>query len=262
MDMEAVKQIDFTLNGRIGGQMITPKTIGLHLFNTFNHEVEEFIAGSNHGQAKDVRVAIEEGSYRLAALIPLALASLVERDLQQLDRPDSLRAIDPKRASVIRKWQAQARKSEEFSVRIASVDAGHPPVVVSRASDFHTPDENEWVRVEEYVIGTLFDMGGTSQVNVHLRLPDGSQLVVSTSEQYLRDQQKNLLYRKVQARVRSEKNLKTGAQRNPQLLAIIGEAPSYDEAELNASIAKGTAAWADVPDAVAWVREQRGGERE
>lgn len=173
-----------------------------------------------------------------------------------------MRAIDPKRASVIRKWQSRARKSEDFSVRIASVDAGHPPVIVSRASDFHTPDENEWVRVEEYVIGTLVDMGGLSEINIHLRLRDNSQLVVATSEQYLRDQQKNLLYRKVQARVRSEKNRKTGAQRNLQLLSIIGEAPSYDEAELNVAVAKGTAAWADVPDAVAWVREQRGGARE
>jgi hypothetical protein len=41
-----------------------------------------------------------------------------------------------------------------------------------------------------------------------------------------------------------------------------GDAPSYDESELNAAIAKGTSAWADVPDAVAWVREQRGGARE
>jgi hypothetical protein len=35
-------------------------------------------------------------------------------------------------------------------------------------------------------------------------------------------------------------------------------APSYDEAELEAAIEKGTRAWADVPDAVAWVREMRG----
>jgi hypothetical protein len=81
------------------------KTIGLHLFNTFNHEVEEFIAGSNRGQAKDVRVSIEEGSYRLAARIPLVLAGAVERDLRRLGRQDALRAIDPKRASVIRRWQ-------------------------------------------------------------------------------------------------------------------------------------------------------------
>jgi len=35
-------------------------------------------------------------------------------------------------------------------------------------------------------------------------------------------------------------------------------APSYDEEELEAAIEKGTRAWADVPDSVAWVREIRG----
>ncbi len=35
-------------------------------------------------------------------------------------------------------------------------------------------------------------------------------------------------------------------------------APSYDEEELEAAIEKGSRAWADVPDAVAWVRELRG----
>jgi len=260
--MDAVKQIDFTLNGKVGGEKITPKTIGLHLFNRFNHEVEEFIAGSEHGQAKEVRVSVEDGSYKLVAFIPMLLANVVESDLQHLDRQDSLRDIDPKRASVIRKWQAQGKNIEDFSVRISSVDAAHPPVVVSRSSDFHTPDQNEWVQVEEYVVGTLVDMGGAAEVNIHLRLPDKRTIVVSTSEQYLRDQPKNYLYRKVQARILSEKNVKTGAYRNQQLLSIIGEAPSYDETELRTAIAKGTAAWADVPDAVAWVREQRGGGRE
>ena len=36
-------------------------------------------------------------------------------------------------------------------------------------------------------------------------------------------------------------------------------APSYDEEELEAFIEKGSRAWADVPDAAAWVRELRGG---
>jgi hypothetical protein len=35
-------------------------------------------------------------------------------------------------------------------------------------------------------------------------------------------------------------------------------APSYDEKEFEDAIEKGTRAWADVPDAVAWVRELRG----
>ena len=50
----------------------------------------------------------------------------------------------------------------------------------------------------------------------------------------------------------------TGELREVRLLAFVGEGPSYDEQELEVAIEKGTRAWADVPDSVAWVREQRG----
>ena len=39
-------------------------------------------------------------------------------------------------------------------------------------------------------------------------------------------------------------------------------APVYDEAALDRFAARGREAWRDVPDAVAWVRELRGGDDE
>ena len=38
----------------------------------------------------------------------------------------------------------------------------------------------------------------------------------------------------------------------------VSKKPSYDAKEIQACIKKGTKAWADVPDAVAWVRKMRG----
>ena len=259
MGMDSVKQIDFLLNGVIEGQPISPKTINLHLFNTFNHDVEEFIVGSGHDQAKDVHVSVEEGSYRFIAYVPFLLATIIEHDLQQLERQDSLGRIDAKRARVVSNWQTQAKKKGTFSIQISSNDLMSSPVIISGASDYHTQDENEWVRTEEYVIGTLFDMGGSSKVNVHLRLQNGNQIRLATSEQYLRNQEQNFLYRKVQVRVRSEKNVRTGISKNQELISILGEAPSYDETELKTAIKKGTTVWARVPDVGAWVREHRRG---
>jgi hypothetical protein len=42
--------------------------------------------------------------------------------------------------------------------------------------------------------------------------------------------------------------------------STLAEVPSYDEKELGELIKKGTKAWADVPNSVIWVREQRDGE--
>ena len=38
--------IEFVLHGKVEGQEITPRTIGLSQFNEFNLQVEQFISGS------------------------------------------------------------------------------------------------------------------------------------------------------------------------------------------------------------------------
>ena len=37
--------IEFVLHGKVEGQEITPRTIGLSQFNEFNQQVEQFISG-------------------------------------------------------------------------------------------------------------------------------------------------------------------------------------------------------------------------
>jgi len=260
--MNEEKKIRFTMKVKLEGLEMTPKSIDLHLLNRFNQEVEEFILGSERPQSKNIKVSIEEGPYVLNAIVPLVLAIGLERDIGSVGKQHVLQNVDPKRAAVISKWQHAAKKNSDYSVSIAASDTPLDPIVISHASDYHTPDQNEWVHVEEYVVGTLVDMGGATSPNVHLQLPGRQMLVISTSVQYLKEQQTNYLYRRVQARLSAEKNIKTGAYKNQRLMAIVGEAPSYNESELKAAIAKGTAAWADVPDAVAWVRELRGETRE
>lgn len=257
--MDTNGRLDFTLKGKVEGVEITPSTIGLHSFNRFNHDVEEFITGSERGQADNIRVAIEDGSYKLRAVIPAVLLVTLNRDLRMMERPDSLQNIDQRRANIVRRWQAQTRKNEDFNVTIASGDQNLKPVVISRSTDFHAPDQNDWVQMEEYVLGTITDMGGAAKANIHIKLADGRTLIAASSEEYLKSQSRNFLYHKAQVRIAAEKNVRTKELRNERLLAIIGEGPSYDAKEMDALIAKGTAAWDDVPDAVSWVREQRSG---
>jgi len=124
----------------------------------------------------------------------------------------------------------------------------------------HTPDQDEWVAVEKYVRGKVVDLGGSTMANVHLVLEaTGGTLIAKSTPDYLHDQRQNYLYRTVQVRIAAEQNIRSGKLRNERLIEFVGEAPSYDPSDLNAFIEAGTRAWADIPDAVAWVREQRGG---
>jgi len=261
MNSEQTKQpIYFTLTAKIDGREITPSNIGFSLFNAFNHEVEEFLAGSQKKvPTNDVRIGIEEGSYKLMVLLPVAVLSLIQPDLSRLQDEASLGNLDPRRASVVRKWQERAKKTD-FSVAINSPEKTFKPIRISKETDFHRPDQDEWVSVEKYLIGKIVDLGGATKTNVHILLDESGKIVtLASSEQYLHDQRQNYLYRKAQVRIAAKENIRTGEMRNIELISFIGETPSYDERELEDLISKGTKAWAEVANSVVWVREQRDG---
>ncbi|MGB8369731.1 MAG: hypothetical protein ACLPYZ_07530 [Limisphaerales bacterium] len=258
--MGTANQISFTLRAKVNQREVTPATIGLSLFNQFNSEVEAFLAGGQRRVPLDeVRLEIHDGSYKLLLILPALLAATLEPDLRKLHHEDALGDIDPKRAEVVKQWQKRARTSSDYYVAIDSSEKTFKPIKISRETDYRTPDEDDWVAVEKYAVGTVVDMGGTTAANVHLVNDDtGKRLVALSSEDFLREQKENYLYRKVQVHVSAQENVKTGELRDIRLIAFVGKGPSYDEAELEAAIAKGTKAWAKVPDSVAWLNDMRG----
>ncbi|OGT96452.1 MAG: hypothetical protein A2298_00880 [Gammaproteobacteria bacterium RIFOXYB2_FULL_38_6] len=44
--LSEIQKFSFTLRMQVAGHEVTPETIGLNLFNKFNREVEDFLAGS------------------------------------------------------------------------------------------------------------------------------------------------------------------------------------------------------------------------
>jgi len=262
--MAEPNQISFRLAMRVKDQEVSPQNIGFSQFNQFNSEVETFVAGSQRrAQLDEVRVEIREGSYNLLLTLPALLLGILEPDLRKLDREDSLSEIDPKQAEVMKQWQKRARNTPGFQVEINSNGLDFRPISVTKETDYRTADEDDWVAVEKYLVGTVVDMGGVTAANVHLVNDDTNKTFVAASnESFLREQKENFLYRKVQAHVAAIENIKTAELKDVRLLSFIGSGPSYDEAELEAAIDKGTKAWAGISDPGAWLRSIREGENE
>jgi hypothetical protein len=115
------------------------------------------------------------------------------------------------------------------------------------------------VYVEKYLHGTIVDMGGNTNPNVHLKLGNGVKLPLIVSTQDLLAQgEQNRLYRPALLHVTAEENLLTRELRNLNLLAFEDNQPSYNDDEFNQMVERGTKAWADVPDATAWLENLRG----
>ncbi|MBU0676472.1 MAG: hypothetical protein KJ626_00010 [Verrucomicrobia bacterium] len=232
----------------------------MNAFNRFNHEVEKFLVGSDRKLVlDDVHLSIDDGSYKLVVFLTSLVAASVEPDMAKLAREDSLSDIDRHRARIVRGWQERARKEDGYSVSITPGEDQWKPVKVTRETDYHSRDQDEWIATEKYVVGRVLDIGGAARANVHIA-PEGGgkQLIVLSNENYLRDLSKNYLYHDVQVHIAAEENIRSGELRNERLLSFVGEGASFDEDELDEAIKKGSKAWSDVKDSVAWVREQRG----
>lgn len=256
-----MRQIEFVMRDQVDGVEITPETIGLSRFNEFNKQVEDFIAGSERLKLDLVRLSIGEGSYKLTAILTIAVATALKPDLQALQRQDSLGEIDPKRAEIIQKWQARSKSDPDLSYAIQPQGANFKPIKLSVKTDYRVGDTVPWVKVEKFLFGTVVDMGGVNKANVHIRLEDTGQVVlIGTNQEYLKDQEENRLYRKVLVRVEAEQHIRSGQLRKLRLLSFENYEPQYDEAALDRFAKKGRQAWADVPDAAEWVRKLRGGE--
>jgi hypothetical protein len=257
--MNTVQTIEFVLRGKVDGVELTPRTIGFSQFNEFNQQVETFITGSQRGKQNETHVEVEEGSYKLKVILAAAASLALQPDLALMAREDALGEMDPRRAEVITKWQAAARRDNyEYEIKPDTEDL--PRVSLTKTTDYRIGAVSPWVSVEKYMFGVIENMGGAQKPNVHLRLRDtGHIVIVGAAQDLLRDQPENRVYREALLRVKAEQHFKSGEMRNVRLIAFENYAPSYDESALNAFFAEGAQAWRDIPDAVAWVREQRGG---
>src|ERR1039457_6212487 len=258
--MNEESSIAFVLHGKVDGVQITPKTIGLSQFNEFNQQVETFIGGSQKLKLDQAHVEIARSSYVLRVLLPAVAAASLEPDLQLMSRQDVLGELDFKRAEIVQKWQARAKANPNLVYEVRPHNSNSPSFHISQETDYRVGQIVPWVAVEKYLFGQIVDMGGVQKANIHLKLDRGGKtILVGTSQGYLRDQSENRLYHKRLLHVRAEQHFKTGDLRNVHLIAFVDYQPTYDEEALNRFSAKGAQAWADVPDAATWVKEERGG---
>ena len=256
--MNPTNQLRFAVNDRIHDDDVSPSHVPLALLGEFQKDVSEFLKGSKHDvDLSKVLVSIENGSLTFVATGLLA-ASTLWADLEHLKSADSLGLIDFKRASVVERWQSAAQKNPHRHYSVADQSA-QVSFSVDSSSNFRRVEE-PWVQVEKYVHGNIVDMGGSSKPNIHLKLENGVTLTIASTQNKLAEGEKNRLYRPALLHVTAEENLLTRELRNLNLLDFDAHQPSYDDDEFNLMVERGTKAWAEVPDATAWLETLRGGQ--
>ena len=245
--MQPANTLRFALNDRIDDAEVGPSHVPLALLGHFQNDVSEFLAGSGKDvNLNQVMAAIEEGSLALVAS-SLMTATNLWADVERLHNPTQLGLVDPKRAAVVERWQAAARKHPHRRYTLAN-QAGAVIIRVDADSDFRNQTAAVWVEVKKYLYGQITDLGGTGKANVHLKLDDGKVLTIASTQKLLGDDERNRLYKPAVLRISAEENLHNGELRNLTLLGFHDRQAVWDEAAFGELVRKGTRAWADVSD--------------
>lgn len=255
--MEA-QELLIALHDDSAGYEISPVRVPLATLRGFTRDVDEFLRGSSQElDTSALDVAVIEGSLAVRTA-PLASPGLIA-DLRRLASSEVIDGVDVRRRAVLERWQKQCRVQRGVHVRIGAAFLQRP-ILISADTDYRADDADQWVRVERYFRGEIENIGGHTRSNAHIRLPDGKSLVVDASRDFLRDDKVNRLYKPAMLRISAEYNVVTREYRQARLIQFVEHDSRPDEQGLKRLMERGAKAWADVPDAGAWVDELRGGD--
>jgi hypothetical protein len=250
--------LTFSFDSDAGAPPVSPERVSLAAMREFVREVEEFLRGDDKEvDTATLDVAVVGGSFALRTGA-IALAPRLASDLRHLSQSPVLDSVSPRRREIMASWQKRARSPRRHSYRIEAAFLDHQ-VQVTASTDFHTEDANEWVRVERYVRGVLTEVGGTRNVNAHIRLPDGTPLQVDATREQLSNERENRLYKPLMVRFSAEYNVRTNDYRAARLIEFSDYKPVFDDKAMQRLTDRGAKAWADVDDAAAWVESLREG---
>lgn len=249
-----LQRLELVLEDVVDGSPVGPSSMPVGMLAEFHQQIERFLRGSHKDVDPDaIRVAIEAGSYKV--VVPMVgLVAGLGSDIAMF-KSGNLDDMDAKRAAVVEEWQKAARKSPTRRYRVGG--DGTLLVQIHAGSDFARHDNALWVTVEKYLQGQVTDLGGKTP-NLHLLLADGSSVKVATSQEQVLGEEQNLVYRSALLRVRAEQDIASRRLRNVRLIEFVHPQSHFDANAFNAMVEKGRKAWADVPNASAWVEEQRG----
>lgn len=250
------QSLNFRLQDRLNEGAISTDRVPLAMLRTFAADVDDLLKGTQGEiDTSHLDVAVFKGSLGIRTA-PIADPALL-RDLRHLAHSDRLDDLDSRRRKVIERWQKTARSNPRLVYRIeaSGLDGG---VLINAETDFHADDADQWVRVERYLQGEIFELGGQGKANAHIRLPDGTKLVVESDREVFRNDKVNRLYKPAMARITAEYNVVTRQYRNARLLSFEEHQQTLDEEQLQLLIERGANAWKDVPKASEWVDSMRG----
>lgn len=255
--MEKIGDIEIRVVGVSGNQELKPDNYDIKHIASLLQNVEDLLYPLNKKDRPLITYDIQEGSVKHIFKTTIQSVIGFSAVLSQVQSNNSIDFLELKTARAIENiQQLSLQKNYVFQIK-TSLKQDYELTINPKTKFFRS--ENTWADAEFYFYGILRDAGGKSKANIHLDTEDNGYLSIETGEEFLKQQEENLLYKKFGVRASGKQNIETGEidTKSLKLLELIDYNPKFDHEYLKNLITKAKKSWKNVnPDE--WLYNLRG----
>lgn len=241
--MEKIGAIEIRVTGKSGNQDLSPENYDIKYISAILENVEDLLYPNNKKDRPTITYGIKEGSVKHIFNTTIQTVIGFSAVLSQIQSNGSIDFLELKTAKAIENIQKLSQhKNYEFEIKTSLSDTCE---LIINPSTKYFRTENLWVDAEFYFYGILKDAGGKSKANIHLDTLDYGYLSIQTKEEFLKEKEENLLYRKFGVRAKGKQNVETGEidTKSLSLIELIDYQPKFDADYLNKLIKKAKKSW-------------------
>lgn len=244
--MEKIGDIEIRVIGKSGNLELKPENYDIKHIASILQNMEDLLYPNDKKGRPLITYDIQEGSVRHLFKTPVQYIIGFSAVLRQIQESNSIDFLDLKTARAIENIQQLAQqKNYEFQFR-TSIKNDIELSINPSTRFFRT--ENAWVDAEFYFYGILKDAGGKRKANIHIDTDDYGYLAIETGQDFLMEQEENLLYKNFGVRATGKQNLDTGEidTKSLKLVELINYNPKFDSDYLTSLINKAKKSWKDI----------------
>lgn len=256
--MDKFGLVEIHIDGAKGNHQLTPDNFDIKEIKTLLESIEDMLYPNNKKDRPDITYSIEAGSVRNIFKTSMQAVVTFSAVMSMVNQTGSIDGLELPTARAIERIQDVARKTDYSFEFKTSKDNSSILTISSQTNYRRTTDL--WVDAEFYFYGILTNAGGKDKSNIHLDTSDAGSIIIATNRDFLKNEEKNLLYREYGVRVLGKQNVETGEidKSNLKLLELIDYSPRFDETYINGLISKVGDRFKGI-DVDEWISEIRGG---
>lgn len=256
--MEKIGDIEIRVVGKSGNQDLNPENYDIKHIATILQNVDDLLYPNNKKDRPLITYDLKEGSVRHLFKTTIQTVIGFSALLTQIQANESIDFLEVKTARAIENIQnLSLQKDYEFQIK-TSLNDRYELTINPSTKFFRT--QNIWADAEFYFYGILKDAGGKNKINIHLDTKDYGYLTIETGEEFLKEKEENLLFKRFGVRAKGKQNIETGEidTKSLTLLALIDYQPKFDNDYLNSLIKKAKKSWNNI-NTDEWLLNLRGG---